>query len=344
MIAPTAEPSRWRAWDRFVTSQPTPGFMQTSAWARVRERVGYEHFAITVKDGRCVVGGALVGKWTFAPGRCFYYVQDGPILPPQPQAAEQVYDALMAGVDTHRRSERQSVSHLRIEPRWTTLPDFVKGFNDVPPIDGYTEPRTTLRIDLRADDEQILAQMKPKGRYNVRVAARHGVDVVRDDSEQGLLDFIRIQRRTAHRQGLEVKPPRYFRALFDEFSSRRAMGLYFAQYRGRRLATALVVFCGPMATYFYGGSLELHRRVMAPYALHFEIMRAARQLGCEWYDFWGIAAANAGPHKWDGISTFKRKFGGEEVALVPSLDRVFDARAYSAYVSAERRATREARR
>jgi lipid II:glycine glycyltransferase (peptidoglycan interpeptide bridge formation enzyme) len=318
--------------------------MQTLAWARVRDSVGYEHFAITVKDGDTVVGGAVVGKWIFAPGRCFYYVQDGPILPSEPQAAEQVHDALMAGVEGHRLAERELVSHLRIEPRWTALPDFVKGFTGAPPFDGYTEPRTTLRVDLRADDEQILAQMKPKGRYNVRVAARHGVGVVRDDSEQGLLDFMRIQRRTARRQGLGVKPPRYFRALFDEFSSQRAVGLYFAQYRGRRLATALVVFCGPMATYFYGGSLELHRRVMAPYALHFEIMRAARRRGCEWYDLWGVAAADAGPHKWDGISTFKRKFGGEEVTLVPSLDRVFDARAYSAYVSAERRATREATR
>jgi lipid II:glycine glycyltransferase (peptidoglycan interpeptide bridge formation enzyme) len=309
----------------------------------VRDSVGYEHFAITVKDGRTIVGGAVVGKWIFERRRCFYYVQDGPILPQDPQAAKQVYDALMAGVERHRLAERETVSHLRIEPRWTTLPDFVQGFNGVMAFDGYTEPRTTLRIDLRGDDEQILAQMKPKGRYNVRLAARHGVAVSRDDSEQGLRDFMRIQRRTARRQGIGVKPPSYFRTLFDELSQRRGVGLYFAQYRGRRLATALVVFCGPMATYFYGGSLELHRHVMAPYALHFEIMKAARGRGCVWYDFWGVVPTDAPPHKWDGISAFKRKFGGEDVALVPSLDRVFDVKAYAAYVAAERKAALEIR-
>ena len=75
---------------------------------------------------------------------------------------------------------------------------------------------------------------------------------------------------------------------------------------------------------------------MAPYLLHFEIMRHAKASGCEWYDFWGVAPLDAPNHAWQRISEFKRKFGGVEVQLVPTLDYVFDAAAYDQFQKAAR--------
>ena len=177
--------------------------------------------------------------------------------------------------------------------------------------------------------------MKPKGRYNIRVAQRHGVAVVEDTSAQGLADFLRIYRRMSSRQGIDAKPGGYFRDLISIASPLRQASLFFAEYRGRRLAAALVTYLGRKATYFFGGSLVLHRKVMAPYLLHFEIMRRAKARGCEWYDFWGIAPKDEPDHSWQDITAFKRKFGGVEVNLVPALDYVYDAAAYERYVAAE---------
>jgi len=138
------------------------------------------------------------------------------------------------------------------------------------------------------------------------------------------------------RQGIEAKPGSYFRDLISIASPLRQAALFFAEYRGRRLAAALVTYLGGKATYFFGGSLVLHRKVMAPYLLHFEIMRRAKARGCEWYDFWGIAPKDDPDHPWQDISAFKRKFGGVEVNLVPALDYVYDAAAYERYVAAEK--------
>lgn len=331
-----ADADRWSAWDRFVESTPAAGFMQTSAWARFRSRVGFEHFAAIVRDGDAIVGGALVGKWSYAPRRCFYYVQEGPVLPADDSASE-VFDAVLDSMRRHVRAEQGvTVSHLRIEPRWQSLPDFVRGF--APPAfgDRLREPRSTLCIELRGSDDDILARMKSKGRYNVRVAQRHGVVVVEDGSPQGVADFLRIQRSTAQRQSIACKAPSYFRSMLAELGRERRISIFFAEYLGRRLATALVVSCGRRATYFYGGSLVLHRRVMAPYLLHFEIMRRARAAGCEWYDLWGVAPPDEPDHEWQRISEFKRKFGGVEVALVPTLDLVLDTAAYARFRSVER--------
>ena len=328
MSAGSAVADRWQAWDRFVETVPESGFMQSSAWARFRSRVGFEHFAVTIKDGDAIVGGALVGKWFYDPQHCFYYVQDGPVLPTDEKAAAEVFAAVLDSVERHRAAEEATVSHLRIEPRWQRLLDCVRGF-DLPGFsDRFREPRDTLCIDLRPSEDQILAQMRPKGRYNIRVARRHGVSVVEDNSPQGLADFIRIQRRTAVRQGIDAKPPSYFRDMFDELGAQSAVSLFFAEYRGRRLATAWVVRFGQRATYFFGGSLLLHRRVMAPYLMHFEAMRSVKAAGCQSYDLWGVSPPDQPWHAWQQISEFKRKFGGAEVRLVPTLDHVYDAAAY----------------
>jgi peptidoglycan pentaglycine glycine transferase (the first glycine) len=332
-----AEATRWQAWSHFVEAAPDSGFMQSAAWARFRGRVGFEHFAVTLKDGELIVGGALVARWSCAPGLAFYYLQEGPVLPADAATAAEVFEAVLASVRRHAQADGECVSHLRIEPRWATLPGFVQGFQAPPFSDCYREPRRTRCIDLRPTEDEILAQMKPKGRYNIRVAQKHGVLVVEDNSAQGVADFIRIQQRTAKRQRLAVKPPRYFRAMLAELAAAQMLSLHFAEYRGRRLATALVITFGQRATYFYGGSLVLHREVMAPYVLQFEIMRKAKAAGCEQYDLWGIAPPGQPDHPWQPISEFKRKFGGTELQFVPTLDLVLDRAAYARFRQLEGR-------
>jgi len=324
----------WKAWDNFLEKTPKTGFMQSSWWADFRYTCGFQNFGITLTDGDAVIGGAVVLKYSYADDLCFYYIQDGPVLPSDPLIAEEIFQIVLETIEERRKTEQYTVSHLRIEPRWRCLPAFVSAFRPVSPFaDFYSEVRNTRCVDLRPSEEQILAQMKPKGRYNIGIARRYGVSIIEDASPQGLADFYSIYEETTERQGIESKPPDYFEALMSFFSSSHHASLLFAQYHGVRLAAALVIYFGTRATYFYGGSRDLHRQVMAPYLLHFEIMRKAKALGHEWYDLWGIAPANEPDHPWKNLSIFKAKFGGEEVHLVPTLDYVYDPAAYARYTA-----------
>lgn len=315
--------------------------MQSSWWADFRITAGFGHFGVALKDHGAIVGGALVLRCSYAPRRCFYYIQDGPVLPDDESIRGKVFEAVLDAIDERRRSDEETVSHLRIEPRWPNQPAFVGGFQAPACPDRYREPRHTLCVDLGQPEETILARMKPKGRYNIRVAQRHGVSVIDDTSAQGVCDFLRIYRQTARRQGLNAKPPDYFRNLVSLLSPQQQVSILFAEYGGRRLATALIVYFGRRATYFFGGSLVEDRQVMAPYTLHFEAMRHAKARGCAWYDFWGVAPSDQPDHPWQRISEFKRKFGGVEVALTPTLDYVYDREGYAEYVACQR--NREAR-
>ncbi|MCI0338308.1 MAG: aminoacyltransferase [Acidobacteria bacterium] len=335
MLLPLSETDRWKAWDTFLEATHETGFMQSSWWADFRATTGFEYFGVTLKDQGAVVGGAIVTKLSYASDRCFYYIQDGPVLPDEEPAASQVFEAILNAIEKRRQTEKETISHLRIEPRWQRLPSFVRGFQVPNFSDNFMEPRDTLCIDLRPAEQTILAQMKPKGRYNIRIAQRHNVSVTQGASEQDLTDFLRIYNRTAIRQGMGLKPPGYFRTLISMLLPLKQVELFFAEQQGRKLATALVIYFGSRATYFYGGSLAIRRRVMAPYLLHYEIMRRAKAMGYEWYDLWGIAPANEPDHPWQDISVFKHKFGGAELNLVPTLDYVYDSAAYHHYVATE---------
>jgi len=330
-ITPSSD--RWKAWDNFLEAHPEAGFMQASWWADFRANVGYEHFAIILRHNGVILGGALVQKYLFGPGNCFYYIQDGPVLPSEESDAAEVFAAILQSVENHRAKETDKVSHLRIEPRWPRMPAFVSGFRPLAIRDNYVEPRATLCVHLQPSEEDILAQMKPKGRYNIRVAQRHGVSIVEDNSEQGIADFLRLYADMTERQEINPKPADYFKALIPILTSVGRGSIFFAEYGGCRLAAALVVLFGQTATYFYGASLDEHRHVMAPYLLHFEVMRKARGLGHQWYDFWGIGPENEPDHPWANFSTFKRKFGGREFNIVPTIDYIYDSDAYDRYVS-----------
>lgn len=332
---PPPATDRWKAWDSFLEASPDSGFMQSSWWADFRATTGYQHFGVILKDRNGIIGGAVVMKLSYASGRCFYYIPEGPVLPADEAVAGEVFKAILEDIENRRKSEEETVSHLRIEPRWQRLPGFVCGFRTPALSDNYTEPRNTLCVDLRPSEDGILAQMKPKGRYNIRVAERHGVSIVEDTSEQGLADFLRMYEETTDRQGIGTMPPSYFRTLVSMLWALQRGSVFFAEYQGRRLAAAVVVYFGSRATYFFGGSLANDRHVMAPYLLHFEIMRRAKAMGHEWYDFWGVAPKNDPDNSWQGFSVFKRKFGGVEVNLVPTLDYVYDPAAYDRYRAVE---------
>ncbi len=301
--------------------------MQSSWWADFLVTCGWGHFGTVLKDGEEILGGARVMTYSFASGKCCYYIPEGPVLPGDEEDAKQIFEAVMAFIDDKRRQEPEVVSHLRLEPRWSMRPSFARGGRK---SSGWMEPRRTLHIDLSLSETAMLAQMKPKGRYNIGVARRHGVSVVADQSPQGLEDFLELYGETCNRHGLRGHRDEYFYDLMATLADGRG-SIFFAEYQGMRLATALVVYFGDRATYFYGGSRDVHRRVMAPYLLHFEAMLKAKARGHRWYDFYGIAPPNTPNDRWANFSAFKRKFGGVELSFVPTLDYIYDPESYQAY-------------
>ncbi len=320
------------SWDDFLASKrPDVGYVQSSWWADLQTTCGWSHFSVIVRDGEDVLGGARILSRHIDDKRCFYYVPEGPILPADEDDAKQVLEAFLAHVDGRRKRLGQQVTHLRLEPRWASVPACLAGHHQA---GSWHEPRDTLLVDLALSDDELLAQMKSKGRYNIGVARRHGVTIVADDSDAGIDQFLAIHQETVTRHSLNAQHADYYRSLSVNLRASGRGTLLFAQHEQQRLAVAMIVYSGDRATYLFGGSRPSARHLMAPYLLHFEAMRLAKARGHRWYDFYGIAPSDASTHPWADITTFKRKFGGIAKAFVPSLDIIYDQAGYDRYRAA----------
>ncbi len=317
-------------WDRFIAmNRPEIGFMQSSWWIDLMGRNGFEYLDAFYFDAAGIIAGAKVLIGEFEPGRFFFYIPDGPILSPDEVTASEQLHGIIAHLDRHRRDDpSRRYSHVRLEPKWTSKPEFAASLTE---IDGWFEPRSTVYVDLKASEQEILARMKYNGRYRIKKAASHGIEIAEDSSDAGTTDFLAIYRDTAERKRFNSMSDEFLIDLMRVLFDKRLGSLFFAEYRGKRIAAALVVFFGERATYFFAGSLGEYRDLMAPYLLNYRIMLQAKARGFKWYDLYGVAP-NADPeHIWAGISVFKRNLGGIDVHYIPALDYIYDREIYQAY-------------
>lgn len=327
--------SDWQVmWDEFQkTKRPDIGFMQSSWYLHVMEQFGWGYFdAFLLDDSEQIYAGGRVLVNHIDEKHVYFYMPDGPALSDDPAQARVEFEQIAAYIHHTQQQYEKVVTHLRIEPRWLKRPDFIDSAHE---IASWDEPRDTLYIDLRPPEAEILANMKPKGRYNIKVAERHGVDVKVDNSSEGVENFLRLYQNTLSRKGVHALNTDYMRFLMQTTLGRNCSSVYFANYNNQTLAAAFIVYHGNMATYFWAGSSDQHSNIMAPYLLNFRAMQDAKGRGCDWYDFYGISPIDAEPGGLDNVTRFKSKFGGVEQRFVATMDFFFDEAGYEKFRIAE---------
>lgn len=203
-------------------------------------------------------------------------------------------------------------------------------------------PQGTTVIDLTKSEEQILNEMKPKGRYNIRLAQRHGVTVRESNiqDEQGKKDlkqFYELLKQTSSRDGFQIHTQKYYQKMLEVLGPKHCK-LFLAEVlireHGREtsiVAGAIGTFYEDTALYYYGASSYKHRQRMAPYLLHWEIMKYAKSQGYKKYDLFGIAPEGIKNHPWSGVTEFKKKFGGHIVEYHQAVEKHFQKSWYLLY-------------
>ena len=170
--------------------------------------------------------------------------------------------------------------------------------------------RNTHIIDLTQSEDGLLAKMKAKTRYNVRLTSRRGV-TTRYGDVSDLRTFYRLYYETSQRDGFIIRPPDYYLDLWAEFLRVGRAHVLLAEVGGETIAGLILFHFGRTAWYMYGASSSEHRNLMPNYVLQWEAIRQAKDLGCTQYDMWGA------PDRFDendplwGVYRFKSGFGGE---------------------------------
>ena len=334
------DPLDSKTWNSFVAASPAGHLLQSWRWGQLKAAFGWQAMRVGVEDGGRLVAGAQILFRSLLPfPRCpsIAYVPKGPILD---FGNREISEVLLSAI--HRLARQKRAILLKIEPELSHSPAVVGhlhsfGFR---PSQQTIQPRSTIHIDLRADPDQILARMKSKTRYNVRLAERKGV-LVREGTADDLPIFCRLIEMTGRRDGFAVHSCEYYEMAYRLFvppgndCTSDLARVLLATYDGEVIAGLMVFTFGQRAWYLYGASSDRERNRMPNHLLQWEAIRWARERGCLTYDLWGVPdEVGKEPEKYEGTVTdrqgglwgvyrFKQGFGGQVVRYVGAYDYIY---------------------
>lgn len=211
-----------------------------------------------------------------------------------------------------------------------TQAHYKKSFEEV-------QPEHRQWIDISKDETTIIASMKEKGRYNVRLAERKGVKTRISTDTKDVEVFYSIFKETADRDGFSIRSKQYFDDLCAMLFAQKTGELVIAEFEGVPLAALIITYYDGLASYLYGASSSKYRNLMAPYAAHLAAIRSAKKHDCTIYDLLQITPLNAHEkHHYTNLTRFKQQFGGERVDLIGSWDYVYQPLWYQGFKMAEK--------
>ena len=191
--------------------------------------------------------------------------------------------------------------------------------------------RNTVLVDLTSSEEDLLASMKQKTRYNVRLATRKGVKIrAGTDEDFGLL--YRMYTETADRDGFVIRDESYYRIAWGTFYEQGMADPLIAEVDGEPIAGLVNLRFGKKAWYMYGMSREAHREKMPNYLLQWEAIRRAKAAGCTVYDLWGAPDKFEKSDPMWGVYRFKEGLGGKVVRHIGAWDLPIRPLLYQLYI------------
>ena len=322
-------------WDEFVAAQ-RGHLLQSWAWGELKR-----HFGWTPVRIRAAGAGAQVLFRQLPLGLTIGYVPKGPLVD---WADEAQGRAILAAL--HAEARRRRAIFLKVEPDlWAVHGDRPNlqvandclqqaGFNRADSI----QPRSSILVDIRGDETAMLAAMKQKTRYNIRLAQKKGVAVRRGEAGD-VATFHRLATVTADRNEFGVHELGYYQTAYDLFAPKQC-ALLMAEFEGEPIAGLMVFRRGEKAYYFYGASSNQHRNLMATYLIQWEAIRWAKGQGCTSYDLWGIPEADPATLEAEfqqrqdglwGVYRFKRGFGGQVIQTIWAYDYGYNRLLYRLY-------------
>ncbi len=338
-------------WNEIITKLPGASLLQTSQWAEVKARVGWEAFPkLWKKADGTVEAAALILKrpikaGPIPSGSCFLYVPRGPLMD---WSDEKLRDRVMADLADFGR--QQHALFVKVDP------DVPVSFGE-PGTEEFTEnpvgasllryyeshgwllsPQqiqfaNSVWINTEPSLDDLLANMKQRTRYKVRLAEKKGVSVRRG----GPADFESIAdlyAETSARDGFLIRDKDYYLDVWKRFYAADMLTPLIAEVEGAMVAAVMIFVTGDTARYVYGMSGPDHREKMPNYLLQWEAIKLAKEKSCKTYDLWGAPDEFTESDRMWGVYQFKRGLGGNVVITPGAWDLPLNKTGYDLFIHA----------
>ena len=341
-------------WNELISKLPNPHFLQTYEWGQVKAKYGWEPiYLVWDNEGKMKeekdmnnlssfvfqpAAAALVLKRQilrngFAARLSVLYSPKGPLLD---WANESLRNRVLN--DLQSFAKKQGAIFLKCDPDvvlGTGVPDSEDAVVDnngqflMSELKrkgwGYSSDqiqfKNTVLIDLNPTEEEMLARMKQKTRYNIRLAERKGISL-RVGTQEDLGILYKMYAETSVRDGFVIRDEGYYKTVWSLFmnSNEPTCEPLIAEVDGEPVAAIFVFYFAESAYYVYGMSRSVHREKMPTYLLQWEAMRRAKAKGCTVYDLWGAPEVFDESDSMWGVYRFKEGLGGQVVRTLGAYD------------------------
>ena len=339
-------------WNKFVVKNSEDGgLLQSFEWGLFREIMNKKIWRIGIEDKKeNLLACCLAVKERGALGINFIDIYRGPIIrkSKKKSAVQNVLIALFSELKRIAIEEKaiairtdfgiieNSANSLLKKDDFKNL-GFIRSYRDI-------QPRSTIFIDLKQPESKILSQMKPKHRYNIRLAEKKGVKIKTADKkslESEFNKFWKLLELTSIRDEFAIHKKKYYWEMLnlgETIKSKQnfTVKLYIAEHNKKIIAAAVVGCFGNMAAYMHGASDNSQRALMAPHLLQWKIIQDAKKDRYSLYDLGGIKSESeksSSQESWSGITRFKigfapknrttEFFGLWEIAVKPAQRRIY---------------------
>lgn len=271
----------------------TRSFLQSKNWAEFQKSLGRKIFEYDQDGIR-----AYIFRHDIPFGKNYLYIPHGP---------EVNFNAMIGGIKNPTANfikwlkdlaKLEKSVFIKAEPLFDNVAQILAE-NKFKKSKKEIQPPKSLIIDLTKSEEELLGSMHYKTRYNIKIAERHNIHV---DTSSGIDVFWKLIKKTSKRDKFSSHERKYYEKLFNFFQSGRDIDakLFIAQHKEMPIAAAIILTYENSGYYLHGASDYKYRSFMAPYLLHWQIIKYLKIKGFENYNMWGVDAKH-----WPGVTRFK---------------------------------------
>lgn len=318
-------------WNKTISSLPGAHLFQTQEWAELKSRYGWENHQVILESHGLIDAAALVlsrgVRFTrLLPEFKVLYSPRGPLtdwsdlekfekILHEMEEMCRKQDAIFIKIDPEII---QSINEEELNPAWNQIIYILKKrrWRYSPE---QIQFKNTVWIDLAKTEDLLLAGMKQKTRYNIRLAEKKGVKI-RIGDEKDLKRLFQIYAETSLRDGFAIRSKEYYLDLWRLFIQKSMAYPLIAECEGEVIAGLFLFIFAGKAWYLYGMSTNHHREKMPNYLLQWEAIKLAKSKNVQTYDLWGAPDSLSPDDRMWGVYRFKEGLGGKLVKTLGAWD------------------------
>ena len=185
-------------------------------------------------------------------------------------------------------------------------------------------------IDLTKSEEELLALMHPKTRYNIGIAQRKNVQVYESTKSADFETYLKLYFATTKRQKYFGHTQAYHQLLWETLMPVNMARLLIAKYDQKPVVAWMLFNFGQTLYYPYGGSSVEHKDIMASNLVAWEAIRLGKKMGFKIFDMWGALPPDVKEnHPWYGFHRFKAGYGPIHIEYIGTYDLILKPQLYN---------------